>query len=207
MKKILVLLLLSVVSSAVFAQLKSKATPISYSQVIPGKGVGELVLGISTEKAIEILGVPEKSLDYDQEQFQEVVKFGKNISQELCYNTHYDRVFKYKNDCNAKIDYPVYKLYFRKNQLVYIVLTSYGYDDLLYNKFTALNKIGFYSSGEKIKSVLGHPEINEERYVGEYLYMKRGIDFITENNEMRAMFIYEPLENEVAQAIMEMSGH
>lgn len=207
MKNLVGIFLLLVISSAALAQTKSKATPISYTQITPGKGVGELVLGISTEKAIELLGVPEKSLDYDQEQFQEVVKFGKNVSQELCYNTHYDRVFKYKNDCDANVDYPVYKLYFRKNQLVYIVLTSYGYDDMLYNKFTAANKIGFHCTGEKIKSVLGHPEIMQERYVGEYLYMQSGIDFLTENNEMRAMFIYEPLETEVAQAIKQMSGY
>ncbi len=208
MKNFLVLFVLTTVFTVAFAQNKNKPIAINYNQITPGKGVGELVLGISTEKAIEILGMPEKSRSYEQEQYEEVVKFGKNISQELCYNTHYDRVFKYNNDCDAKVDYPVYKLYFRNNQLVYMVLTSYGYDDVFYNKFTAgSNNISFHSSGEKIKKTMGYPEIIQERYVGEYLYMQRGIDFLTENNEMRAIFIYEPVENEVAQAIKLMSGY
>jgi hypothetical protein len=207
MKNLVALFVLSATFTAAMAQNKSKSTAISYTKVTPGKGVGELVLGISTEKAIELLGVPEKSNNYEQEQEQEVVKFGKNVSQELCYNTHYDRVFKYKNDCEANIEYPVYKLYFRNNHLVYIVLTSYGYDDALYSKFTAGNNIGFHSSGQKIKSAMGHPEIIQEKYVGEYLYLQNGIDFLTENNEMRAMFIYDPLENEVAQAIKQQSGY
>jgi len=207
MKNLAGILVLVAIASTALAQQKTKATPISYSQIIPGKGVGELVLGISTEKAIELLGMPEKSRNYEQEQYEEVVKFGKNISQELCYNTHYDRVFKYNNTCDAHIDYPVYKLYFRNNQLVYMVLTSYGYDDAIYSKFTAGNGISFHQSGEKIKSKMGYPEIIQEHYVGEYLYMQRGIDFLTENNEMRAMFIYEPVENEVAQAIKQQSGY
>ncbi len=207
MKNLAALVVLTAVFSAATAQNTSKATAISYTQVTPGKGVGELVLGISTEKAIALLGFPEKSRSYEQEQNEEVVKFGKNVSQELCYNTHYDRVFKYKNDCEANIEYPVYKLYFRNNQLVYIVLTSYGYDNELYSKFTANNNISFHSSGQKIKTAMGYPEIMQEKYVGEYLYLQSGIDFLTENNEMRAMFIYEPVENEVAQAIKQMSGY
>ena len=47
----------------------------------------------------------------------------------------------------------------------------------------------------------------QEKYVGEYLYLQSGIDFLTENNEMRAMFIYDPVENEVAQAIKQQSGY
>ena len=207
MKNLVALVVLTAVFTAASAQNKSKSTAISYTKVTPGKGVGELVLGISTEKAIELLGLPEKSRSYEQEQNEEVVKFGKNVSQELCYNTHYDRVFKYKNDCDATIEYPVYKLYFRNNQLVYMVLTSYGYDDALYSKFTAGNNISFHSSGQKIKTGMGHPEIMQEKYVGEYLYLQSGIDFLTENNEMRAMFIYDPVENEVAQAIKQQSGY
>ncbi len=202
MKNLILIIVLAAVSTAAFAQSAVKST-----KIIPGKGVGELVLGISTEKAIALLGKPEKSRSYEEEQRDEVVKFGKNISQELCYNTHYDRVFKYKNDCDAKIDYPVYKLYFRDNKLVYMVLTSYGYDDALYSKFTASNNIAFHNTGQKIKSSFGYPEIIEERIVGEYLYMQRGIDFLTENNEMRAVFIYQPIEMEVAQAIKQMSGY
>lgn len=207
MKNFAALIILTAVFSAATAQNKSKVTAISNTQITPGRGVGELVLGISTEKVIELLGLPEKSRSYEQEQNEEVVKFGKNISQDICYNTHYDRVFKYKNDCNAQIDYPVYKLYFRNNQLVYMVLTSYGYNDAVYSKFTAGNNISFHSPAEKIKKDMGHPEVMEERYVGEYMFMQSGIDFITENNEIRAMFIYEPVENEVAQAIKQMSGY
>jgi len=207
MKNIAGILVLFLFSLSAFAQQRTKATLISYTQIVPGKGVGELVLGISTEKAIAILGEPEKSRSYEEEQFEEVVKFGKNISQELCYNTHYDRVFKYKNDCDARIDYPVYKLYFRNNELVYMVLTSYGYDNAFYGQFTAGKNISFHNTGKKIKDAMGYPEIIQERYVGEYLYMQRGIDFLTENNEMRAIFIYEPVENEVAQAIKNMSGY
>lgn len=207
MKNLAAIVVLTAVFSAATAQNSGKSSAISYTNITPGKGVGELVLGISTEKAIELLGLPDKSRSYEQEQDEEVVKFGKNISQEICYNTHYDRVFKYKNDCDAQVNYPVYKLYFRNNQLVYMVLTSYGYDDALYSKFTAGSNISFHSTPEKIKKAMGHPEVMEERYVGEYMFMQKGIDFITENNEMRAMFIYEPVENEVAQAIKQQSGY
>ncbi len=198
-KNLVLIIVLTAISAAAFAQQVTK--------IVPGKGVGELVLGITTEKAIQLLGAPEKSRTYEQEQAEEVVKFGKNISQELCYNTHYDQVLKYKNDCDSKIDYPVYKLYFRENKLVYMVLTSYGYDDALYSKFTTANNIKFHTQPVKIKNTMGYPEISEDRYVGEYLYMQRGIDFLTENNELRAMFIYEPVEREVAQAIKQMSGY
>lgn len=193
-------------SLSVSAQ-KNRTIPISYTNITPGKGVGELVLGISTEKAIELLGLPEKSYNYEEEQHYEVVKFGKNVSQELCYNTHYDRVFKYNNTNAQTAQYPVYKLYFRKNQLVYFVLTSYGYEKDIYEKFSIGNSVKFHNDGEKIMQAYGLPDINEKRYVGEYLYMQKGVDFITENNELRAVYIYEPVENEVAQAIKEMSGY
>lgn len=202
MKNLAGILVLSIIAATSYGQQKA-----AKNTIIPGKGIGELALGISTEKVIQLLGSPEKSRSYEEEQFEEVVKFGKNISQELCYNTHYDRVFKYKNDCDASLAYPVYKLYFRKNQLVYMVLTSYGYDDTFYNTFSTNTNIKFHDSGEKIKNALGYPEILQEQYVGEYLYMQNGIDFLTENNEMRAMFIYEPIETEVAQAIKLMSGN
>lgn len=202
MKNLAGALVLSVIAATSYGQQKA-----AKNTIIPGKGIGELALGISTEKVIQLLGSPEKSRSYEEEQFEEVVKFGKNISQELCYNTHYDRVFKYKNDCDASLAYPVYKLYFRKNQLVYMVLTSYGYDDTFYNAFSTNTNIKFHDSGEKIKTALGYPEILQEQYVGEYLYMQNGIDFLTENNEMRAMFIYEPIETEVAQAIKQMSSN
>lgn len=194
-----------ILSVLIFSQVSAQST--SQTQIIPGKGIGELLLGISSEKAIEILGQPEKSRNYQQEQDEEVVKFGKNVSLELCYNTHYDRVLKYKNTAEANIKYPVYKLYFRNNKLVYMVLTSYGYNTAVYEKLKIKNNLKFHNSGEAIKKSMGYPEITQERYVGEYLYMQNGIDFLTEQNELRAVFIYEPIETEVAQAIKQMSGY
>lgn len=168
----------------------------------PGESIANLKLGMQEEDVVTAIGEPCAERTRAEEE-QELIKFGRNIWHELRYNTHYDKVYEYEN---ASI--PVKKLYFKDGKLVYITLTAFGYDKATLNKVKVSDQACLNCSDENITLYLGYPVFTEDHtYVKQMFYLHRGIDFISLNGDVKVINIYEPIDENLALAIKEVTGY
>jgi len=192
MKKLVVILSVLAITLNVSAQ----------SNVIEaGKSVGAVKLGMSQDEVIAAIGEPCAQRTYAQEE-KEIIHFGRNLGQELRYNTHYDTVFEYEN-----APLPVHKLYFHEGHLVYLTLTAFGYGQATLNQLM-LNKGIQLSDIKNITKAFGYPEITENFVdLKQSYFLSQGIDVMKYRGNITAINIYEPIDNQVALGIKEKTGN
>ncbi len=193
MKKLAIIVLMAIV----VANVKAQSTTIK-----PGKSAGDITIGMTKQQVESIIGEACAERTRAEEE-QELVKFGKNIWQELRYNTHYDAVLEYQG-----ADIPIRKLYFSEGKLVYMTLTAFGYEQAMLERFKINGKPCMGCPAEVLANHLGIPIFTEDyTYVQQMYYLNQGIDFVTHNGEVKAINIYEPIDQEMAMAIKAVSGY
>lgn len=193
MKKLAIIVLMA--TAATFASAQS-------TTIKPGKSAGGITIGMNKQQVESIIGEACAERTRTEEE-RELVKFGKNIWQELRYNTHYDMVLEYQN---ANI--PVRKLYFKEDKLVYMTLSSFGYEQAMLERFKINGKPCMGCPSAILASHLGAPIFTEDYiHVQQMYYLSQGIDFVSHNGEIKAINIYEPIDQEVAMAIKAVTGH
>lgn len=193
MKKFVIAILLA--TGATFAMAQSNT-------ILPGKSVGGIKIGMDRQEVEALIGEACAERTRTEED-KELIKFGKNIWQELRYNTHYDMVLEYQN-----ADIPVRKLYFENDKLVYMTLTAFGYEQAMLERFKINGKPCMGCPATMLASHLGIPVFTEDyTHVQQIYYLNQGIDFVTHEGKIKAINIYEPIDQDVAMAIKAVSGY
>lgn len=164
-------------------------------QIKAGVGVGKILLGMTYEEVEDILQVKpvgENNFKDAWKAFEACCDYNPNNL--LMFQIGFDRELEYEE--SEGMFYPIYKLYFLNNQLVYIILSTYVHPPEVYNIFSCEENIGFGSSIEEIENVFGkHDEIDiskhtQEWYDGSFRYMSQGITFTLSENKTVAITLF-----------------
>ncbi|HEY6162254.1 MAG TPA: hypothetical protein VI112_13560, partial [Bacteroidia bacterium] len=80
--------------------------------------------------------------------------------------------------------YPVFKIYYKRKKVCYIILTSAGYDNAIARNFRTDRGAGLRAEKSEVIKAFGDPtRINKmDNYEGEYMYEKDGISFVVEKD-------------------------
>ena len=195
MKRLLLLLIITLCSSvSVFAQDSNYEGTL----IKPGKGIGEITIDLPYNKVVELLGNPLERRSQEQE--RQLLLKGKLIPEkELTFFLGFDYVLEYTYATNRSGNvYPVYKIYFKGDKVIYIILSSFTYKMEICKDIGIDAKIFFGNNKEALRKALGRSNLSTN--IGEgtllYDYLDRGTSFFLQKNEIRTIHIYAPMSKE-----------
>lgn len=150
----------------------------------------DIYIGQSFEKVVRKLGTDFIKLDYE-DVAQKYTDVGYDPNKQLVFYNGFDFVLEYGKWSN-RTKHPIYLIYFKDDVAVYMVLSSYIYENTI-NQYR-LDGLNIFSKKEAIIRVLGDNyyanNFDEETYDGEYQYFEKGISFISEEGVMRAVHLF-----------------
>jgi hypothetical protein len=169
-------------SVALLLALLFSSTLIAQDKIIiePGKGVGKLLIGMKYSKVKKLLGSP-MSTETDEQERESFKNGGYEPDDFLVFRLGFDKCCTYGNN---KQDYPVFKVYFKKGKVCYIVLSGASFGSVRAGIFVTADGLGFNSKKEDLLKSMGNAEryVKMANYDGEYGYDKKGISFVVEND-------------------------
>ncbi len=157
--------------------------------IVPGKGIGKIQLGMKVYDVIKILG--DKFTENDYESLKS--SYGDDLLVRVMLNEPLNRILDYQSTAKKDEHYPIFRLYFKDNILVFISLTSYSKEQDLIKKYGIMNKIFLLGKSDKAKKYFGDDYISES---GDITYLEQGICFVTKDEEIRAIHLFPPLKCE-----------
>ena len=166
-----------------------------FSQIIkPGAGVGQIKLGMTYSDVVNKLGQGTSMTNLEQET-DYYTQFGYELTKEVSFFVGFDQAVQYTNEEESILPYPVYKLFFKNDKLVFMTLTSYGFSEDLYSKFSFKKNIEFMSSEESLLKVFGKEDQSVVASDGskELLYLSKGVEFTIDEGKLRAVHLFAPL--------------
>jgi len=174
--------------------------------IIPGTGVAEITIGTPSQKVLDILGQPIRKSTFEEET-QSLLKRKLTPKTELVFFLGFDYVIEYSKSAN-KTYYPLYTLYFKDEKLIYMILSSYGYDLEKCKKFGISSALFFNDGKENMQKTLGRSYISTHPTAGNFLYdyFAKGISLFLNKNEIRTMHIYAPLDKRAQRKFLSTSG-
>lgn len=124
-------------------------------KMIPGRGIGELRLGMPMKTFADALGDPYKTRTYQDER-AEALRDKTNPDELRVFQKKFDTCNYYS--CHADSTLPVFKVYFNDSKLaVYMQLTDVYAKNLKDNDFITPEGVDFSSTKEKVILALGAP--------------------------------------------------
>ncbi|KAF0247442.1 MAG: hypothetical protein FD167_3157 [bacterium] len=174
--------------------------------IIPGAGVAEITVGTPSQKVLDILGQPIRKSTFEEEK-EALAKRKLTIKTELVFFLGFDYVIEYSRSAN-KTYYPLYTLYFKNEKLVYMILSSYGYDLEKCKKFGISASLFFSNGKQEMQKTLGRSYITTgtERGIFLYDYFAKGISLFLNKNEIKTMHIYAPLDKRTQRKFLANAG-
>jgi hypothetical protein len=159
--------------------------------IIPGKGTGELMMGMSAEHVKGIIRANTQMRDISEEKAA-FLAGGYSIDKVSQFKIGFDSCMVVSNCEN----YPIFKIYFRNNKLVYITLSSYVSPDELTATFELDKGVPFHATKEEFTKAYGQPEEFRDMkgYDGCLIYWKDGLEVIFENDKLMVISIFEPMK-------------
>lgn len=166
--------------------------PARHKKVI--QGLTEVYIGHSTEEVRRALG-PEDKVVSEQAERDAWTASGYDPDEGVVFLLGFDEILVYDTP-KAGQTIPFWKLYMRDNRVVFMILTSYGFEGL------SLGKIGFPPScylledAREIAVTFGDGSIlvkDGAHGHDTYHYVDQGISVITSGRQIRAFDIYGSL--------------
>ena len=153
----------------------------SESLIAPGKGVGELYIGMKYKAVQKLMGKPEDK-NTEKEERSDFVSSGYQPDDFLVFRSGFDECCTYPY--NNKCEYPVFKIYFRKKKVCYIVISGAGYGSVRAGRFVTRGNTGFNSNKEDMLKEFGKENHFNQmaNYDGEYVYYANGISFVIQKD-------------------------
>ena len=164
---------------------------LNHNQIVPGQSIGALALGMRKATVKKMLGVPTEENSHAKER-QKYVNMGYTPYKELVFFLGFDEVVEFKKQ-NKISKIPIYKGFFKKGRLVYMILSTYPGFTVTRKDFKVEGHWAF-SSKTDIFSLLGTYHYRYAKgYEGEYYWLSRGIEMTVENNRVTVIDIFPPL--------------
>lgn len=174
--------------------------------IVPGAGVAEITVGTPSQKVLDILGKPIRRSTFEEEK-ESLLKRKLLPKTELVFFLGFDYVIEYSRSAN-KTYYPLYTLYFKDDKLVYMILSSYGYDEEKCKKFGISSTMFFGNGKEPMQKTLGRSYISTNPNTGNFLYdyFAKGISLFLTKNQIKTMHIYAPLDKRAQRKFLSAAG-
>ncbi len=169
--------------------------------IIPGQGIGGLRLGMRKAAALLILGRNGKEISYATE-LESYKQGGSNVNEELVFLLKFDTLVEF-NRMDKKDGLPVYRAFFRKGRLVYLILSSYGGFTFPPDRFTLMGTAGFGPKSAIFLNLGAYRFKKMTGYGGDYYYLEKGIELITAGGRVRAIHLFPPVEPAAAHTLWE----
>lgn len=154
------------------------ATTEVSDELIPGKGMGELTLGMEFSKVVDVLGPQPKSDKNETDERAELEKWGYTPDNWIPFKKHFDRVYMYNDEITAK--YPVFKIFVKDDKVCGMILSTQN--KCATNPLTK-DGVGLKATKDKLLKVMGEPtrKVPMEHYDSEYFYDDKGISFVVDD--------------------------
>ncbi len=180
-----------------------KATSSIIFNIQAGKSIGDICLGDSLHKISPYIQAEGTPSDY-QKEYEVFENYGYKPLDYLQFHIGFDYVQVF--DEADKPAYPIFKLYFKNEALVFMIITSYGSD--IFNlaacqrMFTEKN-IAFGSSIADFTRVYGdnYAQHVYGTYNGDFIYPEQGISFIADEGVVRVIRLFQPMNGAESQAV------
>lgn len=180
-----------------------KATSGVLFRIQAGKNIGDICLGDSLDKITPFMKTAGTRTEY-QAEFDVFDNFGYKPLEYLQFNIGFDFVQVFDEADHPA--YPIFKLYFKNEALVFMIITSYGTDifnmDACRRIFTEKD-IAFGSSILELCQAYGDNYVKHVygSYDGDFIYPELGISFIADEGQVRVIRLFEPMDEAASQAI------
>ena len=168
-----------------------------------GKNIGDIYLGDSLAKIAPQIQATGNRSDY-QTEFEVFENFGYKPLEYLQFHIGFDHVQIFDEADNPS--YPIFKLYFKNEALVFMIITSYGSDifnlEACRRMFTERN-IAFGASISEMVMAYGSNYAKHVygTYDGDFIYPELGISFIADEGKVRVIRLFEPMNVAECEAI------
>ncbi|WP_053404331.1 hypothetical protein [Persicobacter sp. CCB-QB2] len=157
--------------------------------VSPGKGVGELTLGMTVDDVTWVLGFEGKKISYDDYLIASVRANPKSLPE-----TKID--FDYCLDYVFIMTLPVEKVFVKDEKVVMIQLSSFpDYNKILCEDIQTDDGVKFFQDaqildGHYAEGVKGPAALHSN--LNNVFYYNKGVAFGLDNDKIRAMYIFNP---------------
>lgn len=157
-----------------------------------GRNIGNLYIGLDKKRAISVMGVMgiERNFEEEHRIFSD---FGYSPNEHSQFIIGFDSVWQY-NEKDA-ISLPIFKIYFKEDKIVYIIISSYGSQFFDYERCKRIiteKGLGFGDNIEKMKKLYDSTFLRHKfgEYDGDFIYEEEGISFVFERDELRVMYLF-----------------
>lgn len=173
-------------------------------ELIPGQGTAEIRIGTSEKEVLELLGqnFATRSEGFKQEQ-ENWQRFGYDTGKILLFNLGFDHFYTYSARTN-KTGFPLWKAYFSKGKLQYLIFSSFIYQDMGMIPVGIKPSLFFGESEAKIRESLGEDfyQYKDNKENVHYFYLTKGVTILMKEGEVRAIHIYRPLGESAKNAFL-----
>ncbi|MBN8686482.1 MAG: hypothetical protein J0M10_05670 [Chitinophagales bacterium] len=198
MKRILVFIAVALFAQSGFAQQTEDIV------ITPGVGVNKLKLGMSIDDALAALeGTPTWHSYTDQ--LSAFASDGTRIDSVMQFVLGFDTCARYDNTLPANM--PVFGLYFKKNKLNFITVTSYSATDEHLKAVKINNGIRFHDAMADCTEKLSKHDyltIGYGDYSGDHYYYTLGLEMVYDEEKLTAIGIF-PVTTQFKKLIAEKS--
>jgi len=172
--------------------------------ITPGVGVNKLKLGMSIKQALAALeGNPSWHSYTDQ--LSAFASDGTRIDSVMQFVLGFDTCARYDNTLPDNM--PVFGLYFRKNKLNFITVTSYSATEEHLKAVKINNGIRFHDAMADCTEKLSNHDyltIGYGDYSGDHYYYTLGLEMVYDENKLTAIGIF-PVTKDFKRLIAEKS--
>ena len=182
-------------------------------KIIPGKSAGKLSIGMSSSEVMELLGQPDRTIGFKKEK-KSYKKSKLKFKEQPAFYLGFDEVLTFSNDGTLKNCSPVYKAYFKNDQLIYMALSTWDHD----SSWTIENNVGFHSTEKQVEELFGKADhvIEDSKTIfaktefaltidrSEWQYLKEGLSLSIIEGEVRNIRLFAPLTAEQQTEFLKM---
>lgn len=158
-----------------------------------GEGIDNIILG--KHKSVVVKGLTKNIhvVRTFHEEAKEYEYSGYSIKKILVFQMGFDEVYEFKN----LRKYPIFKMYFKDEKLIFIIFSSYSVKENVYQNFELDNHVQFLDSLETVLQKMGKYEKHEKLEGYDWLlkYPKQGLELIFDEDELRVINMFKPIEN------------
>jgi hypothetical protein len=167
--------------------------------ITAGRSIGNLYIGLDKKHALSIMG--SKGIERDFEEERTIfANFGYVPEEHAQFVIGFDSLWQYQE--SDAINLPIFKIYFKAEKIVYMIISSYGSQFFDYERCKRIiteRGLGFGDDIEKMKRVYGEEFLrhNFGQYDGDFLYEEEGISFVFDAGELRVIYLFESDNQEI----------
>jgi hypothetical protein len=161
--------------------------------VKPGKGYDLIMLGDNLSKITQTMGEPTAITDVKQEK-KNYQDGGYDPKSELPFFLKFDQVYDYWGEAK---DNPVFKIYFREEKVVYIIISSYVCTEEVSTSTSTPQAVRLLDPAGVLDAAYGKPDVQRTNgnEIQDWYYLSRGLGAAVEDSRV-VVFELFPVLNE-----------